>query len=274
MKIVEDLHIHTKYSKDSKEEPINYINLAVNNGVAILGFSDHIDLDPLDKDFGYFKFEDAYNEFRNLKDVVDNRFDFLFGSEVSYNSFLHNAIENEVLTKPFDYLIGSVHRLKGFTISGPHGVGFFDGLDEYTAYMTYFEEVLNMVESNYFDIIGHLDVIKRYGKNFYGDFKIDKYVDILSEILKKAIEKGTVIEINSSSFRQGFNEPYPSKEIIELYAKLGGREITLGSDSHSVKHFNAYLDEAIKIAMQVFDFDVVSYKMRNKNKICKLSDFV
>ena len=274
MKIIEDLHLHTKYSKDSKEEPINYVNLAKERGISYLGFSEHIDLDPLDKDFGYYKFENAYSEYLRLKEVVNSSFDFLFAVEVTYQSNLHGAIEGEVLTKPFDYIIGSVHRVQGYTISGPHGVRYFEGLDEYTAYMRYFEEVLNLVETDYYDIVGHIDVIKRYGKNFYGDFQIDKYESILTEILKKVIEKNKVIEINASGFRQGFNEPYPSKEILELYVKLGGREVALGSDAHSVKQFNAYLEEAVLFAAQVFDFDVVSYKMRNKKKVSKLSDLL
>jgi len=274
MKIIEDLHLHTKYSKDSKEEPINYVNLAKERGISYLGFSEHIDLDPLDKDFGYYKFENAYSEYLRLKEVVNSSFDFLFAVEVTYQSNLHGAIEGEVLTKPFDYIIGSVHRVQGYTISGPHGVRYFEGLDEYTAYMRYFEEVLNLVETDYYDIVGHIDVIKRYGKNFYGDFQIDKYESILTEILKKVIEKNKVIEINASGFRQGFNEPYPSKEILELYMNLGGQEVTLGSDAHSVKQFNAYLEEAVLFAVQVFDFDVVSYKMRNKKKVSKLSDLL
>ena len=274
MKIIEDLHLHTKYSKDSKEEPINYVNLAKERGISYLGFSEHIDLDPLDKDFGYYKFENAYSEYLRLKEVVNSSFEFLFAVEVTYQSNLHGAIEGEVLTKPFDYIIGSVHRVQGYTISGPHGVRYFEGLDEYTAYMRYFEEVLNLVETDYYDIVGHIDVIKRYGKNFYGDFHIDKYESILNEILKKVIEKNKVIEINASGFRQGFNEPYPSKEILELYMNLGGREVALGSDAHSVKQFNAYLEEAVLFAAQVFDFDVVSYKMRNKKKVSKLSDLL
>ncbi|BAL80502.1 histidinol-phosphatase HisJ family protein [Caldisericum exile] len=274
MKIVEDLHVHTKYSKDSKEEPMNYVNLAKERGLSYLGFSEHIDLDPLDKDFGYYKFDKVYEEYLRLKDFVGDSFEFVFAVELTYQSTMHSAIEEEVLTKPYDYIIGSVHRVNGYTISGPHGVGYFDGVDEYTAYMRYFEEVLNLVETDYYDIVGHIDVIKRYGKNFYGEFHIDKYVDILTEILKKIIKKGKVIEINASAFRQGFSEPYPSREVLELYKKLGGHEVILGSDAHSVKQFNAHLEESVLFAMSVFDFDAVSYKMRNKVKVSKLSDLL
>ncbi|PMP82496.1 MAG: hypothetical protein C0175_03535 [Caldisericum exile] len=274
MKIVEDLHVHTKFSKDSKEEPINYVNLAMDRDISYLGFSEHIDLDPFDKDFGYYKFNETYEEYKRLKDFVDNKFELLFASELTYQSNLHSSIENEVLTKPFDYIIGSVHRIDGYTISGPHGVDYFKDIDEYTAYMRYFEEVLRLVETDYYDIVGHLDVIKRYGKNYYGEFHIDKYIDIITEILKIVIEKGKVIEINASAFRQGFSMPYPSKEILELYVNLGGREVVLGSDSHSAKQFNAYLEETILFARSVFDFEIVSYKMRNKRKVSKLSNLI
>ncbi|MEF3244781.1 MAG: histidinol-phosphatase HisJ family protein [Caldisericaceae bacterium] len=272
MKIIEDLHVHTKYSKDSKEEPINYVNLALERGLKFLGFSDHIDLDPADKDYRYFNFELAYENYCRLKDVYGSKLEILFGSEITYQSFLNTVIEEEMQDKPYDYIIGSVHRLMGYTVSGPHGVDYFKGKDEYTAYMIYFEELLKIVEVGSFDVVGHFDVIKRYGKDFYGEFKIDKYEPIIKEILKKVIDKEMVIEINTSSFRQGFFEPYPSREIIELYAALGGKEIVLGSDAHSVKHFNMFLDNGVNILKSIFDFEVVSYNMRKKVRVSKISE--
>ena len=40
-----DLHIHTKFSQDSKEELENYIVEAIKNGHQFIGFSDHYDYD-------------------------------------------------------------------------------------------------------------------------------------------------------------------------------------------------------------------------------------
>lgn len=40
-----DYHIHTRYSSDSSEEPENIIRHAINEGLAEICFTDHMDLD-------------------------------------------------------------------------------------------------------------------------------------------------------------------------------------------------------------------------------------
>lgn len=271
MVIIEDLHNHTYFSKDAKEKPENYLESAAVNGIEYLGLSEHIDLDPSDKEFGYYKYAPTRIKYNELKHLYENRLTLLFATELTYQSFLHSAIINEVISRPYDYIIGSVHRIMGFTISGIHGIEYFAGKSEYDAYMPYFEELLNMVETNFYDIVGHLDVIKRYGTNFYGTFHIDRYIDILTLILKKVIEKGKVIEINSSGFRQGLDEPYPSKEIISLYQSLGGKEVVFGSDAHDISQFGFKLAETMQLTLAVYDFDIISYNMREKVYVGKIS---
>lgn len=274
MKIIEDLHTHTYFSKDAKEKPENYLESAAVNGIEYLGLSEHIDLDPSDKDFGYYKYAPTRMKYNELKQLYEDRLALLFAAELTYQSFLHSVIINEVISRPYDYIIGSVHRIKGFTISGIHGIEYFAGKSEYDAYMPYFEELFSMVDTNFYDIVGHLDVIKRYGVNFYGTFHIDKYIDILTLILQKVIEKGKVIEINSSGFRQGLDEPYPSKEIISLYQSLGGKEVAFGSDAHNISQFGFKLAETMQLTFDISDFDIISYNMREKVYLGKISNML
>lgn len=273
-KVCEDLHIHTFFSKDSKELPENYVKSGIERGLSYLGFSDHIDLDPFDKDFGYYNYDQARGSFLALNEKYESSINLLFGLEVTYQSTLEESVINSIQGKPYDYLIGSIHRIDGFTVSGPHGTGFFVGLDEITAYMKYFAELEKMVEMNYFDIIGHFDVIKRYGKNYYGSFRANKYREVIEKILRKALDRGMVLEINSSGFRQDLNEPYPSPDILSMYAEVGGREVVLGSDSHSTKHFGVLLRESVTSALSVSDFEVVVYNNRRKERLCSLSEIV
>ncbi len=272
MKIIEDLHIHTKFSKDSKEDPEKYLVLSLERGIEYLGFSDHIDLDPVDKDYGYYKYDEAFSSYKELNDSFGDKLHFLFAAEVTYQPGLEESIGNAINGHPYDYVIGSVHRLQGFTISGLKGIGYFEGKDEFTAYNKYFEEVLKMAQTDFFQIVGHLDVIKRYGATFYGAFDASKYSRIIQKILLTTVEKNMVIEINSSGFRQGVGEQYPSKKILEMYRDIGGREIIIGSDAHTVNNFGAYLDEAVKNALSVYDFDVITFDKKKKINLCKLSD--
>lgn len=272
--ICEDLHIHTLYSKDSKEIPEKYIEVAIERKMSYLGFSDHLDLDPIDKDYGYYKYEDVNKTFSTLGEKYKDSINILLGLEVTYQSNLEKSIMDFVDMKPYDYIIGSIHRLQGFTVSGPHGLGFFMGKDELTAYNLYFEELEKMVEMNYFDIIGHFDVIKRYGKNYYGNFIPEKYREIIERILKKAVQNDMVLELNSSGYRQGLDEPYPNLAIVEMYGNIGGKRIVLSSDAHKLEHMGAFLKKTIAEALSVYDFEVVVYSKRKQFFLCHLSEIV
>lgn len=102
---------------------------------------------------------------------------------------------------------------------------------------------------NYHDysVLGHLDLIARYDKA--GIYPFAKIQDKIAEILKIVIADGKGIELNTSSVRykihnaQGEQELTPSREILALYKELGGRIITVGSDSHKPEHLGAYIAE-------------------------------
>jgi histidinol-phosphatase (PHP family) len=269
---IEDLHIHTKLSKDSKEEPEKYISSAIERGISYIGFTDHIDLDPTDKDSGYYNYESALKNYNFLSKKYKGNLNLLFATEITYQHELEKSIEENTSGRPYDYIMGSVHRLAGFTFAGAHGLQFFINKSENETYNMYFDELYRMVSTDFFQVVGHFDIIKRHGMSLYGSFRADKYREKIEKILKKVIEKDTVIEINSSGFRFGLGEQYPSNQILKMYKNLGGTEITLGSDAHRIIDFGAYINDAVRNALSVFDFDVVSFSNKNKIKVCNLSE--
>ncbi len=273
MKIIEDLHLHTHISKDSVQDGEKYVIEGIKRGIKYIGFSDHLDLDPTDKDYGYYNYEDALKDYDRLNKKYNRKVGILLGLEVTYQSGLEKSIRENTQGKRYDYLIGSVHRLEGFTIAGVSGLPFFEEKKERAAYKMYFEEMEKLVQMNYFQIIGHFDVIKRFGVRFYGKFRPSKYKSIIENILKEIVKQGIVIEMNSSGLRQPPREPYPSKEILEMYRDMGGTEITIGSDAHSIKQFGSGLEQVLSLAEEVYDFEIVTFVNREKVKLGKISSF-
>ena len=84
-----------------------------------------------------------------------------------------------------------------------------------------------------FNVLGHLDYIVRYGP--YEDKTVDhqKYQDIIDEIFKTLIQKGKGIEVNTSGYRDLKTCGFPNFEQVHRYYDLGGRIITIGTDSHT-----------------------------------------
>ena len=95
-------------------------------------------------------------------------------------------------------------------------------------YKTFYDIVKNFDD---YSVLGHLDLIKRYGpyENPLGD---SLFMDIIEAILKEVISKNKGIEINTSCFRYELPDLTPSRRIISLYKDLGGEIITTGSDAH------------------------------------------
>ena len=104
--------------------------------------------------------------------------------------------------------------------------------------MQHYEEMLRVVQNfDHWSVIGHLDHIKRYDP--LGPWPDVNIRDIVAEILEEAIRRDKGIELNTSSVRYGLSDLTPSTEILRLYRDLGGRILTLGSDSHKPEHLGA-----------------------------------
>ena len=107
--------------------------------------------------------------------------------------------------------------------------------------------IFDFANFNNFDkysVLGHLDVIRRY--DMHGKFPFEKIKPTVEEILKKVISCGKGIELNTSCYRYNVGDLTPSRDILKLYKKLGGRIITTGTDSHRAEQVDSGLEKGIK----------------------------
>ena len=75
----------------------------------------------------------------------------------------------------------------------------------------------------------------------YGDYPFERVRDVVAEVLRQVVADGKGIEVNTSGIRYGLGDFQPSRQILELYRDLGGRVVTVGSDSHKPEHLGSYL---------------------------------
>ena len=76
-----------------------------------------------------------------------------------------------------------------------------------------------------------------------GVYPFEKIKPIVEEILQVVIADGKGLEVNTSSYRYGLSDTTPSVEILKRYRELGGKIVTIGSDSHKPEHLGAYIEE-------------------------------
>ncbi len=108
-----------------------------------------------------------------------------------------------------------------------------------------------------FDIIGHCDLVKKFGNR--PENELSKDLEKTARVFK---ECGVAVEINTSGLRKPVNEIYPSYEILKVYKKYD-IPIIFGSDAHTPDDVGKDFDKAILLAGQVGYEEFVTFENRN-----------
>jgi len=177
-----------------------------------------------------------FNETNELKLKFKKEIEVLIGLEVDYFKKSFNQIK-KVIKKhrgKFDYLIGSIHAIpwdgyETLPIDMKTAVPIIKKLGIDNVFLRYYETMDELVNTGFFEIIAHFDLLKKNGLIPENNEMI--YQKILS-ILDHIKEKDIIIEINTSGLRKAVKESFPSDNIIK---EVNERNIPmiLCSDAHN-----------------------------------------
>jgi len=260
-----DLHIHSQLSHDGKAEIKDYCEQALNLGIKELGFCEHLDLFPKDPHFGIHNYQLYKREMEKAREHYPN-LKIRMGLEVTYLPEIEKEIREYLENKDYDYILGAVHLVDegNSTISEQEPAQLYFGRKEKEeCYQGFFELVLRAVKSGLFDGIAHLDLVNRYGLNYFPDWEWRFHYGIIKRIFEGIIKRGMALEINSSGLRELPKRPYPEKDLVKLYQELGGEIITIGSDAHSPEFLGAGLAEVIQELKSLGFSRLSSFERRN-----------
>jgi histidinol-phosphatase (PHP family) len=238
-----DYHLHTQFSPDGADNLTAYVACSLAKGVTEFCVTDHIEFSPLEHTAGDFPlraYRAAAEAARSgLLDKPVIRLGFELGEPHMDTKLVRRVIEE---ISP-DFLLGSVHWAAGL----PVGHQLFAVMPEPDAYREYFVEVRRMVDNAEFDVLGHLDLVKRDGYDVFGPFESSRYFDYIEPILKALISDGRGIEVNTSGYSKPCGEPHPGLPVLKRYFELGGRVVTIGSDSHRATNIANHFDRAVRL---------------------------
>ena len=256
--ILSDFHSHSSNSGDSDTKMQFQIEAAKKAGLQHLCITEHMDLDYPDVTPGYedemcdFVLDgDTYmSEYVAMKEKycsssTDSAFNLYFGVELGLQPQVASENESFARKYPFDFIIASSHVLDH---SDPYFPPYWEGKDEKDVFRRYFESIYeNICLFDNFDVYGHLDYIVRYGKDKDKYYGYHDYSDVIDSILKKLIENGKGIEINTGGLKNGLRYPNPCPDILKRYKEFGGEIITIGSDAHTPEYIGYKFDIAESI---------------------------
>lgn len=243
-----DYHLHTPLCRHAAGEPAEYAKRAAAIGLDEIGFSDHspmrrddfdnwrMNQDQLDEYAG--KVRKAQKDFPQLTIRLALEVDYLPGHE--------DWIRELAARHPWDYFIGSVHYVfDSWDIDNPAKRSEWNRRDLFEVWSAYFDRLTMAAASGLFEIIGHADLPKKFGRRPARDC-----TPLHKKFLAAAKKSGCAIELNTAGLRRDCREIYPSRQILEL-ARREGVPITFGSDAHAPEEVGMHFAEAVQLARAV-----------------------
>ena len=238
-----DLHNHTTLCNHAEGTVEAYIQKAISQRIDIYGFSDHA---PMDYDKKYrmdFEQMHLYETWvKEVKVTYAGKIEVLLGYEVD---FMEGYIDARVLEREVDYLIGSVHFIDNWGFDNPAFIGGYEDKDIDAIWTAYFDAVTQMAQTGYFQIVGHLDLLKVF--KYLPKTNMLTLAHTALQAIKKA---GMAVEINTAGYRKPIGEQYPSRELLEEIYSLG-IPITFGSDAHHEEQVGLNLERAYDLARDI-----------------------
>jgi histidinol-phosphatase (PHP family) len=267
MKPIADYHMHTPLCGHAVGEPAAYVEHGIKAGLKEMGFSDHAPLvshrDPtITMDFDqlpvyHTMIEDVRK--RYAKDItikIALESDFLPGYEAKTK-----AISDSY---PYDYIIGSVHFIGDWAFDNPETLSTWKDKNINQVYHQYYDLLRKSAKSKLFDIIGHCDLVKKFGHRATEDMTDE--VRATAKVFKEA---GVAVEINTAGLRKPAKEMYPALDCLKIYCQAGV-PLTFGSDAHAPEHVGEDFDRAAELAKAAGFREYLIFKQRKVERKVQL----
>ncbi|MBF0484929.1 MAG: histidinol-phosphatase HisJ [Candidatus Omnitrophica bacterium] len=263
MLIISDYHMHTPLCGHATGAPQAYAKRAIQTGLVEIGFSDHAPLlshkDPTIT-MDYSQLPIYHDMVESVRAEFSGELTVRVGIEADYMAGYEDRTKAMLAQYPYDYVIGSVHFIDKWGFDDPIQLKQWDIRDVDEVYREYFRLLRKSALARIFDILGHVDLVKKF--NFHPKKDLTDEVEENARIFKKT---GVVIEINTSGLRKPAKEIYPSLHDLKIYCQKG-IPITFGSDAHRPEEVGMDMDNGREWALAA---GYKEYVLFEKRKIVK-----
>lgn len=260
-----DYHTHHERCGHAKGSLESYVKQGIELGMTELGLSDHMPLLHVNPDTYYpgmaMSMEELpryVEECFELKDKYQSSIAIKVGLEGDYIEGYETEIQRIIEAYPWDYVIGSVHFLGEWDITDYRQQDKWEGKSPDIVYERYYDAVQKAAKTGFYDFLGHIDVIKRFGFKPESD-----RIDLEQQTLKVIKSQGVAIELNASGLRMPCAEMFPSRRILEQCFEMG-IPLTIGSDAHEPERLTQYLDQATALLKEIGFTSLATFDKRKR----------
>ena len=253
-----DYHIHTSFCGHAGGTLEEYVLAAKELGLPEMGFADHLPLFHLEDPSLAMSHTDLPLYIEQVQELQRAYPDFpvRLGIEADYIGAHADDVARVLARYGFDYVYGSVHFIGGWGIDQSRFKFEFGRRDINEVYEMYFGLVMEAARTGLFDIMTHLDVVKKYGHRPTADLK-----PLYNRVAETLSKSRVAIELNSSGLHKPVEEIYPSLQILKIMREHGV-PITFGSDSHKPSHVARDFDKLLSHAKSAGYTDYVGFASR------------
>ena len=261
-----DYHTHTPLCHHAQGWPADYARVAVERGLAELGFADHSPMPAALEPFDDWRMALAdMPRYLEAVDAARSAFPQLpirLGLEVDYLAGHEGWIEELAGMADWDFLIGSVHYIApGWDVDNPAHLSRFTTQPVAEIWELYFSAYEKCIRSRLFDFVGHPDLPKKFGHRPGGDLR-RYYVPVIAALA----ETGTAFEINTAGLRKPAGECYPTLEFLNL-AREAGVGLLINSDAHAPGEVGAGFEAGLALAKEAGFTELVRLERRKKSAV-------
>jgi histidinol-phosphatase (PHP family) len=240
-----------------------YRERATELGIAELGVAEHIyrfsaALDIWEHPFWRRYAEDDIDAYAGF---VREETDLKLGIEMDFIPGREDRIATQLDGRDWDYVVGSVHFLRDRSLDTEDFSVWGAGESAEKVWRRYFETLAESARSGLYDIIGHPDLVKVWGRAApipEGDLR--RYYEPAVEAFA---ETGVAVELSTAGWRKPVGEQYPSVPYLEMLVDAGC-PIALSSDAHVPEQLGFEYERALELLENAGVREIAVFERRQR----------
>lgn len=273
-----DHHTHNAMCHHAVGTLEDYVQAAIAKGLPVIGFNDHFPQwymppGPPYENYCMDRTEvpEYFQTAQELKLRYQDQIEVRIGMEVDFalktDPDCATSLRPELANWPFDYIYGCVHAITPFEETWEvDDELFLDHWDQgyNDIYFTvYWRSVHAAIKADLFDVIGHLDLPKKFGK-------VPEHPEQISPLVDEAVallaDHNIVTELNTAGWYKPVAEQYPSFEILQKLAQADVG-ILLGSDAHDPVNVGRDFEQALVLLREAGFNELCEFSERKCTRV-------
>ncbi len=266
-----DYHVHLRLddSPERFEETFTaatverYRETATERGIAELGVAEHIYRFRAALDIWEHPFwrQYAFDDLDAYCGYVREETDLKLGIEMDFVPGREDRIANQLDGRGWDFVVGSIHFLRDHSLDTEDYSIWGAGESPEKVWRRYFDTLAESARSGLYDIIGHPDLVKVWGRAApIPDGDLRRYYEPAVEAFA---ESGVAVELSTAGWRKPVGEQYPSRPYLDMLVDAGC-PIALSSDAHTSDQLGFEYERAVELLQEHGVREIAVFERRER----------